>query len=124
MSAMWKSKKSEKWQKWIRSCLLASLHHLIPGLTRKKEENMGTASLIRYQNVFISFWTISRTILVLFAAHLLLPSRISQLFLDALASLKTMFKIQSVTDVFKILTNTRFKDYYRVLESIAEYYRV
>ena len=41
-----------------------------------------------------------------------------------LASLKTMFKIQSVTDVFKILTNTRFKDYYRVLESIAEYYRV
>ena len=45
-------------------------------------------------------------------------------FLDALASLKTMFKIQSVTDVFKILTNTRFKDYYRVLESIAEYYRV
>ena len=62
MSAMWKSKKSEKWQKWIRSCLLASLHHLIPGLTRKKEENMGTASLIRYQNVFISFWTISRTI--------------------------------------------------------------
>ena len=46
------------------------------------------------------------------------------LFLDALASLKTMFKIQLVTDVFKILTNTRFKDYYRVLESIAEYYRV
>ena len=35
MSGMWKSQKSEK---WIRSCLLASLHHLIPGLTRKKEE--------------------------------------------------------------------------------------
>ena len=35
-------------------------------------------------------------------------------FLDALASLKTMFKIQLVTDVFKILTNTRFKECYRV----------
>ena len=45
-------------------------------------------------------------------------------FLDALASLKTMFKIQLVTDVFKILTNTRFKEYYRVLQSIAEYNRV
>ena len=45
-------------------------------------------------------------------------------FLDALASLKTMFKIQLVTDVFKILTNTRFKEYYRVLQSIVEYYRV
>ena len=45
-------------------------------------------------------------------------------FLDALASLKTMFKIQLVTDVFKILTNTRFKEYYRVLQSITEFYRV
>ena len=46
------------------------------------------------------------------------------IFLDALASLKTMFKIHSVTDVFKILTNTRFKEYYRVLQSITEFYRV
>ena len=41
-------------------------------------------------------------------------------FLDALASLKTMFKNQLVTDVSKILTNTRFKEYYRELQNIAE----
>ena len=38
------------------------------------------------------------------------------MFLDALASLKTMLDI-------KILMFSRFQDY-RVLESIAEYYRV
>ena len=43
------------------------------------------------------------------------------LFLDALASLKTMFKIKSVIDVFKILLPT---EYYRVLQSITEYYRI
>ena len=41
-------------------------------------------------------------------------------FLDALASPMTMFKIQSLSDVFKI---TRFQEYYRVLQSITEYYR-
>ena len=42
-------------------------------------------------------------------------------FLDALASLKTMFKIKWVTHVFKF---TRFQEYYRLLQSFAEYYRV
>ena len=55
-------------------------------------------------------------------------------FLDALASLKTMFKIHLVTNVFKIIG---FQEYYRVLQSItgiagycrvlqskSEYYRV
>ena len=43
------------------------------------------------------------------------------IFLDALASLKTMFKIKQFINVFK---TTRFQEYYRVLQSIAEYYRV
>ena len=49
------------------------------------------------------------------------PDFCFQCFLDALASLKTMFKINSVTDVFKI---TRFQEYHRLLESVTEYYRV
>ena len=47
--------------------------------------------------------------------------KIGTFLLDALASLKTMFKINSVTDVFKI---TRFQEYHRVLQSITECYRV
>ena len=42
-------------------------------------------------------------------------------FLDAQASLKTMFKIKSVIDVFKVM---RFQEYYRVLKSITEFFRV
>ena len=42
-------------------------------------------------------------------------------FLDALASLKTMFQIKYVIHVFKVM---RFQEYYRVLKSIAESYRV
>ena len=42
-------------------------------------------------------------------------------FLDALASLKTMFKIHLVTNVFKIIG---FQEYYRVLQSITEHCRV
>ena len=43
------------------------------------------------------------------------------LFLDALASLKTMFKIKSVIHNFKVMI---FQEYYRVLKSISESYRV
>ena len=46
------------------------------------------------------------------------------IFLDALASLKTMLDIKwlihSFINVFKI---TRFQEYYRVLQSITEYYK-
>ena len=42
-------------------------------------------------------------------------------FLDALASPMTMFKIQSLSDVFKI---TRFQEYFRILQSVTECYRV
>ena len=45
-------------------------------------------------------------------------------FLDALASLKTTFKINSVTDVFKISRLQSIREYCRVLQSITEYYRV
>ena len=54
-------------------------------------------------------------------------------FLDALASLKTMFKIQllmfsrlldfkSITEYYRVLQS--ITQYYRVLQSITEYYRV
>ena len=44
-------------------------------------------------------------------------------FLDALASLKTMFKIQSL--MFSRLQDfNSITEYYRVLQSITEYYRV
>ena len=45
-------------------------------------------------------------------------------FLDALASLKTMFKIKSVINVFKISRLKSIREYYRVLQSIIECYRV
>ena len=45
-------------------------------------------------------------------------------FLDALASLKTMFKIQSFIHVFKISRLKSIREYYRVLQSITECYRV
>ena len=60
----------------------------------------------------------------------LLTENHKELLLDALASLKTMFKIKLVTDVFKIsrLQSIRVlhsvTEYYRVLQSITEYYRV
>ena len=40
-------------------------------------------------------------------------------FLDALASLKTMFKIQSF-----MFSNFKITEYYRVLQSVTECYRV
>ena len=46
-----------------------------------------------------------------------------QVFLDALASLKTMFKINSVTHVFKISRLQSVREYCRVLQSITECYR-
>ena len=45
-------------------------------------------------------------------------------FLDALASLKTMFKINSVTHVFKISRLQSVRGYCSVLQSITECYRV
>ena len=45
-------------------------------------------------------------------------------FLDALASLKTMLDIQSVSDVFKISRLQSITEYYRVLQSVTECYRV
>ena len=75
MSGMWKSQKSEKWQKWIRSCLLASLHHLIPGLTRKNGEKWEQRP---WSHIKTSLYLFGQSP-ELFAAHLLLPSRISQL---------------------------------------------
>ena len=45
-------------------------------------------------------------------------------FLDALASLKTMFKIKSVINVFKISRLQSIREYCRVLQSITECYRV
>ena len=45
-------------------------------------------------------------------------------FLDALASLKTMLDIQSVSDVFKISRLQSIREFYRVLQSITEYYIV
>ena len=53
---------------------------------------------------------------------LLLPLLLS--FLDALASLKTMFKIKWVADVFKISRLKSIRGYYRVLQSVTEYNRV
>ena len=47
--------------------------------------------------------------------------RVISVFLDALASLKTMFKIQSVSDVFKISRFQSIREFYRVLQSITEY---
>ena len=47
-----------------------------------------------------------------------------QPFLDALASLKTMFKIKSLIHVFRISRLKSIREYYRVLQSIIEYYRV
>ena len=41
-------------------------------------------------------------------------------FLDARASLKTMFKIHSVGDVFKISRLQSIREFYRVLQSITE----
>ena len=46
------------------------------------------------------------------------------MFLDAQASLKTMFKIQSLSNVFKISRQQSIREYYRVLESITECLRV
>ena len=45
-------------------------------------------------------------------------------FLDALASLKTMFKIKLVTNVFKISRLQSIREYYRVLQSVTECCRV
>ena len=45
-------------------------------------------------------------------------------FLDARASLKTMFKIHSGGDVFKISRLQSIREFYRVLQSVTEYYRV
>ena len=52
-------------------------------------------------------------------------------FLDTLASLKTMFKIKLVTNVYKIIGFQEYykvfqniTDSYRVLQSVTEYYRV
>ena len=56
--------------------------------------------------------------------HILFINRASDLFLDALASLKTMLDIQSVSDVFKISRLQSIREYYRVLQSTTEYYRV
>ena len=44
--------------------------------------------------------------------------RQTDMFLDALASLKTMFKIQ----YYRVLQS--ITEYYRVMQSITEYYRV
>ena len=44
--------------------------------------------------------------------------------LDAIASLKTMFKINSVIHVFKISRLQSVREYCRVLQSITECYRV
>ena len=45
-------------------------------------------------------------------------------FLDALASLKTMFKIQSLRDVFQISRLKSIRKYQRALMSVTEYNRV
>ena len=47
-----------------------------------------------------------------------------QIFLDALASLKTMFKINSVTHVFKISILQSVREYCRMLQSVKECYGV
>ena len=44
-------------------------------------------------------------------------------FLDALASLKTMFKIQLLM-FSRLLDFKSIAEYYRVLQSITQYYRV
>ena len=50
--------------------------------------------------------------------------QIYRVFLDALASLKTMLDIQSVINVFKITGVYSIAEYCRVLQSVAECYRV
>ena len=54
----------------------------------------------------------------------LLTENHKELLLDALASLKTMFKIKLVTDVFKISRLQSIKEYCRVLQSVVECCRV
>ena len=49
---------------------------------------------------------------------------VTNFFLDALASLKTMLDIQSERDVFMILRLQIIREYDRVLQSVREYYRV
>ena len=71
--------------------------------------------------------------LIRYSLHICLREVKSNLFLDALASLKTMFKIQllmfsrlldfkSITEYYRVLQS--ITQYYRVLQSITEYYRV
>ena len=45
-------------------------------------------------------------------------------FLDALASLKTMLDINSFINVFKISRLKSIREYYSVLQSVTEYNRV
>ena len=54
----------------------------------------------------------------------LLTENHKELLLDALASLKTMFKIKLVTDVFKISRLQSVREYFRVLQGITECYIV
>ena len=49
---------------------------------------------------------------------------VSKLFLDALASLKTMFKIHSDTHVFKISRLQSIREYCWMLQSVTECYEV
>ena len=51
-------------------------------------------------------------------------SMIDKFFLDALASLKTMFKIKWVRNVFKISRPQSIREFFKVLQSITECYRV
>ena len=46
------------------------------------------------------------------------------IFLDALASLKTMLDINSFINVFKISRLKSIREYYSVLQSVTEYNRV